>query len=76
MARRSIREDGLNPSTSIAVLTHDPKFDEPSLRVILEHEVGYIGAIGSRKTSEERSERLKQAGVTDEQLSRIHGPSA
>jgi xanthine dehydrogenase accessory factor len=64
----------LNPSTSIAVLTHDPKFDEPSLRVILSHEVGYIGAIGSRKTSEERAERLKQAGVTDEQLSRIHGP--
>jgi xanthine dehydrogenase accessory factor len=64
----------LNPSTSIAVLTHDPKFDEPSLRVILKHEVGYIGAIGSRKTSEERSERLKQAGVTDAQLRRIHGP--
>lgn len=64
----------LNPSTSIAVLTHDPKFDEPTLRVVLAREVGYIGAIGSRKTSEERSERLKQAGVTDEQLSRIHGP--
>jgi xanthine dehydrogenase accessory factor len=64
----------LNPSTSIAVLTHDPKFDEPTLQVILNREVGYIGAIGSRKTSEERSERLKQAGVTDEQLGRIHGP--
>ena len=64
----------LNPSTSIAVLTHDPKFDEPTLRVVLSREVGYIGAIGSRKTSEERSERLKQAGVTDEQLSHIHGP--
>jgi xanthine dehydrogenase accessory factor len=64
----------LNPSTSIAVLTHDPKFDEPTLRVVLSREVGYIGAIGSRKTSEERSERLKQSGVTDEQLSRIHGP--
>lgn len=64
----------LNPSTSVAVLTHDPKFDEPTLRVILSREVGYIGAIGSRKTSEERSERLKQSGVTDEQLSRIHGP--
>lgn len=64
----------LNPSMSVAVLTHDPKFDEPTLRVILSREVGYIGAIGSRKTSEERSERLKQSGVTDEQLSRIHGP--
>src|SRR6202030_4222309 len=36
----------LNPSTSVAVLTHDPKFDEPTLRVVLSREVGYIGAIG------------------------------
>jgi xanthine dehydrogenase accessory factor len=64
----------LNPSTSIAVLTHDPKFDEPTLQVVLKRRVGYIGAIGSRKTSEERAERLKRQGVTDEQLARIHGP--
>lgn len=64
----------LNPSTSVAVLTHDPKFDEPSLKVVLSRHVGYIGAIGSRKTSEERAERLKKQGVTSEQLRRIHGP--
>lgn len=64
----------LNPSTSVAVLTHDPKFDEPTLKVVLARRVGYIGAIGSRKTGAERAERLKQQGVTDEQLSRIHGP--
>lgn len=64
----------LNPSTSIAVLTHDPKFDEPSLKVILAHKVSYVGAIGSRKTSIERAERLKKQGLTDEQLGRIHGP--
>ncbi|GAC1399444.1 MAG: XdhC/CoxI family protein [Ktedonobacteraceae bacterium] len=64
----------LNPSTSIAVLTHDPKFDEPTLNVVLKREVGYIGAIGSRKTSEERAERLKKNGLTDEQVRRIHGP--
>lgn len=64
----------LNPSTSVAVLTHDPKFDEPTLQVVLSRNVGYIGAIGSRKTSEERSERLRKQGVTDEQLGRIHGP--
>jgi xanthine dehydrogenase accessory factor len=64
----------LNPSTSVAVLTHDPKFDEPTLQVVLSRNVGYIGAIGSRKTSEERSERLRKQGVTDEQLRRIHGP--
>jgi xanthine dehydrogenase accessory factor len=64
----------LNPSTAVAVLTHDPKFDEPTLKVLLAHEVGYIGAIGSRKTGEERAERLKNEGITEEQLRRIHGP--
>jgi len=64
----------LNPSTAIAVLTHDPKFDEPTLRVILSRNVGYVGAIGSRKTGAERAERLKQQGLTDEQLQFIHGP--
>jgi xanthine dehydrogenase accessory factor len=64
----------LNPSTSVAVLTHDPKFDEPTLKVILSRNVGYVGAIGSRKTSQERAERLKRQGLTDEQIRRIHGP--
>lgn len=64
----------LNPSTSVAVLTHDPKFDEPTLKVVLAHNVGYVGAIGSRKTREERDERLKQQGLTTEQLNKIHGP--
>jgi len=64
----------LYPSTDIAVLTHDPKFDEPTLKVVLSREVGYVGAIGSRKTRAERDERLKKQGLTDEQLRRIHGP--
>jgi xanthine dehydrogenase accessory factor len=64
----------LNPSTSVAVLTHDPKFDEPTLKVLLQHEVGYIGAIGSRKTGEERNARLRKQGMTDDQLRRIHSP--
>lgn len=64
----------LNPSTSVAVLTHDPKFDEPTLKVVLARRVGYVGAIGSRKTGEERAERLKKQGLTDEQIRRIHGP--
>src|SRR5437016_9236443 len=46
----------LNPSTSIAVLTHDPKFDEPTLKVVLSRNIGYVGAIGSRKTNQERTE--------------------
>jgi xanthine dehydrogenase accessory factor len=64
----------LNPSTAVVVLTHDAKFDEPSLKVVLSHRVGYVGAIGSRKTSQERNERLKKQGLTDEQLHRIHAP--
>jgi xanthine dehydrogenase accessory factor len=64
----------LYPSTSVAVLTHDPKFDEPTLKVILSQRVGYVGAIGSRQTSLERAERLKKQGLTEEQIKRIHGP--
>jgi xanthine dehydrogenase accessory factor len=64
----------LNPSTAVAVLTHDPKFDEPTLKVVLNHEVAYVGAIGSRKTSAERAERLLKQGLNEEQIQRIHGP--
>jgi xanthine dehydrogenase accessory factor len=64
----------LYPSTVVAVLTHDPKFDEPTLKVVLSRNVGYVGAVGSRKTKEERDERLKRQGLTEEQIGRIHGP--
>jgi xanthine dehydrogenase accessory factor len=64
----------LYPSTSVAVLTHDPKFDEPTLKVVLSREVGYVGAVGSRKTKEERDERLRKQGLSEEQIRRIHGP--
>lgn len=64
----------LYPSTSVAVLTHDPKFDEPTLKVVLTRNVGYIGAIGSRKTGADRAGRLLKQGLTEEQIKRIHGP--
>jgi xanthine dehydrogenase accessory factor len=64
----------LYPSTVVAVLTHDPKFDEPTLKMVLSRNVGYVGAVGSRKTKEERDERLKKQGLTEEQIGRIHGP--
>ncbi|GCF07374.1 XdhC family protein [Dictyobacter arantiisoli] len=69
-----LQQRTLYPSTSVAVLTHDPKFDEPTLKVILTRRVGYVGAIGSRKTSAERAERLLQQGLTEEQIKCIHGP--
>jgi xanthine dehydrogenase accessory factor len=64
----------LTPSTAVAVLTHDDKFDVPALVVALRGGAGYVGAIGSRGTREKRVQRLREAGVTDEQIARIHGP--
>ena len=64
----------LRASTAVAVLTHDDKFDVPALRVALQSKSGYVGAIGSRGTREQRNERLRATGITDEQIARIHGP--
>jgi xanthine dehydrogenase accessory factor len=64
----------LTPSTAVAVLTHDDKFDVPALAAALRGGAGYVGAIGSRGTREKRNQRLREAGVTDEQIARIHGP--
>ena len=58
----------------ICVLTHDPKFDVPVLKAALETEAGYIGAMGSRRTHDNRTAHLKEEGVSDEQLSRISSP--
>ncbi|TAN23605.1 MAG: XdhC/CoxI family protein [Actinomycetota bacterium] len=55
--------DALNERDAICVLTHDPKFDIPAIQKALESKVGYIGAMGSRRTNEERTARLLAAGV-------------
>jgi xanthine dehydrogenase accessory factor len=60
--------------TAICVLTHDAKFDVPILKTALETDAGYIGAMGSRRTTERRAERLREEGVPEEQLARIHAP--
>jgi xanthine dehydrogenase accessory factor len=59
---------------AIVVLTHDPKFDVPALVEALRTDAVYIGAMGSRRTTEERAERLRAAGVSEEDLARIHAP--
>jgi xanthine dehydrogenase accessory factor len=64
----------LDNSTYVVILTHDPKFDLPALRSVLGKDVGYIGAIGSRKTNQNRFDALRAEGFTEEQLSRVHGP--
>jgi xanthine dehydrogenase accessory factor len=60
--------------TAVVVLTHDDKFDEPALQGALATDAFYVGALGSRRNQERRRERLREAGVDDEALDRIHGP--
>ena len=65
----------IDANTVICVLTHDPKFDVPVLEVALRlPQVGYVGAMGSRRTHDDRMTRLKAAGVTDAELSRLSSP--
>ena len=56
------------------MLTHDPKIDDPALTIALESPAFYLGALGSRKTHQKRLGRLTDQGLTQEKLSRIHGP--
>jgi xanthine dehydrogenase accessory factor len=60
--------------TAIVVLTHDPKVDVPALVEALRTSASYIGAMGSRSTTDERAERLREAGVSEQQLRRLHAP--
>jgi xanthine dehydrogenase accessory factor len=65
---------GLDSSTAVVTLTHDPKLDDPALEAALKSDVFYVGALGSRRTHAKRKERLAEVGITDEQFARIHGP--
>lgn len=62
------------PRDAVLVFTHDPKFDEPALAGALAGEAGYIGALGSRRTHEKRLARLRERGVAEADLARIHSP--
>ena len=65
----------IDPRTVVCVLTHDPKFDVPLLEVALRlPEVAYVGAMGSRRTHDDRLERLREAGVPEADLARLSSP--
>ncbi|CAN5593997.1 XdhC/CoxI family protein [soil metagenome] len=64
----------VDSSAAIAILSHDPKFDEPALLGSLSTPARYIGAVGSRSTNQDRRERLRAAGVDEESLLRVRGP--
>jgi xanthine dehydrogenase accessory factor len=65
---------GVDPATSIVVLTHDPKLDDAALLLSLSSPARFIGAMGSRRAQAKRRERLVAAGITDEEIERISAP--
>lgn len=70
----ALQEMKLNESSYVVTLTHDEKLDTPALICALNSPVGYIGALGSKRTHAKRVAVLQEAGVSDEQISRIHAP--
>ena len=64
----------LGARDAVCVLAHDPKFDVPALVAALATQVGYIGAMGSRRTAADREKRLREAGVGDKELARVMAP--
>jgi len=70
----AFKELETNENTALIALTHDPKIDDPALQHALKNKFYYIGALGSKKTHENRCKRLKDAGFSDSEINSIHGP--
>lgn len=69
-----VREVAISPRSIVVTLSHDPKLDDMALMEALTLDMFYVGALGSRRSNDQRRERLLELGVTPEQLSRLHGP--
>jgi xanthine dehydrogenase accessory factor len=71
---RYLAETEVDERTVVCVLTHDPKFDVPLLEIALRMPLAYVGAMGSRRTNDERLAQLRERGVAEEELARLHAP--
>ena len=70
----AFKEIETNENSALIALTHDPKIDDPALQHALKNKFYYIGALGSKKTHENRCKRLKEAGFSEKEINLIHGP--
>lgn len=68
------RLGGIDDATAVAVLAHDPVLDDPALAIALRSPAMFVGAMGSRRTQAARRERLRAAGLTEDELARLAGP--
>jgi xanthine dehydrogenase accessory factor len=68
------RIGGIDRATYIAVLTHDPKLDDAALEIAVRSEAAYVGAMGSRRAQEKRRERLRERGLSEDDLARVAAP--
>ena len=70
----AFKEIETNENSALIALTHDPKIDDPALQHALKNKFYYIGALGSKKTHENRCQRLKDEGFNEAEINSIHGP--
>lgn len=70
----ALKDAPLRPRSAVVALTHDPKLDDPALKLALRSPAFYVGALGSKKTNAKRIERLKEAGFSAEELERLRAP--
>ena len=68
------RLGGIDATMSVALLTHDPTLDDPALEIALRSPALFVGAMGSRRTQEARRQRLRDAGLTEDEVGRLAGP--
>jgi len=72
--KEAFEEIKTDSNTALIALTHDPKIDDPALKHALKNKFFYIGALGSKKTHENRCQRLKEDGFKEEEIGSIYGP--